>query len=417
MKTLVINLDRDVHKWKHMVENNAPSMLQLERFSAVDGSIHPNRPWYMNPFMWGCLESHRKIWDIVSKEKDACLICEDDCEFLPEFSHIRNYLDELPTDFDVAILGYTSSDIIGDNLVTSVVAPFMKRRIVKKINPMWSTPGYFIGSHCYLLSPKGAEKLCGNKETYHTDAVLSRDTSLNIYATPSPLVMQHKKGMIPYSPFTTIEWLAAEPILGLGNLTIRVYHVTLLCVIVMVGALRSPTKRIRFAALGTISFLLSHYLGTCVHNREVGRGIVTVSSCQEQSAWLSRLNDIFSTLTAFYLTYTDDTGNVSILYLVSMVLKHVIANTVSYFSIQVDPTCSCQERALSNKFVCEYCNDLVPSGHLLPALFLTYISPRVGIAAVSIQSFLILKSRSHHVVDILASAVLVLCLLRYRFKS
>jgi GR25 family glycosyltransferase involved in LPS biosynthesis len=419
MKTLVINLDRDTHKWKRM--ENAPSMLQLERFPAIDGSLpHPNRPWYMNALMWGCLESHRKIWDIVSKEKNACLICEDDCEFLPEFGTIKTYIDTLPSDFDVAVVGYISSDIIGDNVVTSVVAPFMKRRIVRKINDMWTVPGYFIGSHCYLLSPAGAKKLCTNKETYHVDAVLSRDTNLNIYTTPLPLVIQQKTGMIPYNRYTTVEWLAIEPLIGLGEkLTIRVYHVTILCVAIIVGLSRSPNKRVRFAGIAMISLMLSHYSGTCVHNREVNRGIITDnnSSCQTRNEVFTQLNDIFSVMTAGYLIYADDAGDVSTLYMVSLVLKHVISNAVSYFSIQRDPTCDCQERALLKHSVCEYCNTLIPSGHMLPALFLTYVSPQLGIPVASIQAFLILKSKSHHVVDIMASAMLVFCILHYRFKS
>jgi GR25 family glycosyltransferase involved in LPS biosynthesis len=165
MKAYVINLDRDTKKWQQM---QAKAPLPVQRFAAINGSTHPNRPFHMNAMMYGCLLSHRALWSIIAAEPADCLILEDDCVFKDHFvEKLTEHLHSAPSDYDILILGYTASDVSNDVLLAAAANPFMWRRTMRKVNDDWWVPGIFIGR----LTPAGARKLLQNTDMYHTDCV------------------------------------------------------------------------------------------------------------------------------------------------------------------------------------------------------------------------------------------------------
>lgn len=163
---------------------------------------------------------------------------EDDClpvdGFAAEFGRLTR---TLPPDFDVALLGYTASDVVGDHLITAAVAPVMKRRPTRKVNDDWRVPGIFIGAHCYLVSPLGAKKLLEDKTIFHADAVICRNTNLNLYCARQPIATQQMRGIVRYNSQLSWEWMLGEPLGALGDATIRIRHIVVMyAVIVAVGA-------------------------------------------------------------------------------------------------------------------------------------------------------------------------------------
>lgn len=195
--TYVINLDKDTEKMRKMRE---VFPWELTRLHAIDGAKAPGRPFYSNASIYGCLLSHRKAWRMVAASGSPALILEDNCQPVDGFeTQFARLMRTLPSDYDVALLGYTASDVVGDHLITAVVAPVMKRRPSQKINEDWFVPGIFVGAHCYLVSPHGAKLLLGDESVFHADAVMSRNAMINLYCVREPVVLQCTDGMNRYN--------------------------------------------------------------------------------------------------------------------------------------------------------------------------------------------------------------------------
>lgn len=231
MKAFVINLDRDLHKWKQMQQRYG-KMFDLKRFPAINGKtiLKQDKKWYNNNMMSGCLASHRALWKQCSEGTENHVIMEDDCMACDEVQLIK-ILMTLPEDFEVALLGYILSDISGKEvLLSSVMQPVMKRRQKKIINEDWAIAGYAAGAHLYMITPKGAAKMYQYSSThqYHADVLLNLNRDLILYTAMTPLAIQEKKGFVNYHN-VTVEWLLAEPVMALNyDITIRVIHFIIL---------------------------------------------------------------------------------------------------------------------------------------------------------------------------------------------
>lgn len=232
MKAFYINLDKDTLKKKHM-EDLFFDIFDLHRFAAVDGKTLSSRPYHMNSMMQGCLLSHKALWQQCADGDEQIIVLEDDCKiaavtpdkeaFAKQLTHC---ISTVPSDFDVAMLGFSLSDVSGEVVLSSFIQPMARRRKLERVNKEWFIPGYVAGAHAYLLSPKGAQKLVKNNDIFHADLVLSRDTSLNLYCVAKSVINQKQIGSIKYSN-TTVEWLLMEPVIAIGSMTIRVYQVVL----------------------------------------------------------------------------------------------------------------------------------------------------------------------------------------------
>lgn len=259
-ETFVVNLDRDTEKWASI---QSSATWPLTRFSAVDGEEEKDYPFYMNAFMIGCLRSHKRLWEMISARDAPCLVLEDDCVLPPDFeSRVAEVMATIPDDWDIAVLGYSASDVSGDTLLAAACNPFMKRRTMYRVNNQWYVPGFFFGTHCYLLRPSGGKKLVRNTNTYHADAVLCRDTSLDMYCPARSIAQQAKLPGVYYNDHLTWKWLLAEPLCAVGGVTIKLSHGIVLYAGVLGAMLVSRKKAWRTAGIVAITIPLVHYAGT-----------------------------------------------------------------------------------------------------------------------------------------------------------
>lgn len=226
MQVQVINLNRDAKKWTTIQETFRNTSYQLKRFPAIDGHTRTYRNWYMTGAMTGCLESHKALWRQCVQQNKPMLIFEDDCEPMPHDFHDLSIFKTLPADYDVALLGYLFDD---RHFLPNIARPLLQRRRSRSINHHWRIPGYFTGSHAYLVSVKGALKLLQSKTQFHIDAIISTMPDFKLYALSKCRFKQRQPGQIRIAN-TTLEWLLSEPVFALCGCRVRVIHIALACI-------------------------------------------------------------------------------------------------------------------------------------------------------------------------------------------
>jgi GR25 family glycosyltransferase involved in LPS biosynthesis len=407
VQTYVINLDHDTKKWE-MIQKKFP--WTLTRISAVDGSKE-KRPFFINKLMYGCLQSHRKVWQQIVQNNQPALVLEDDCHPLPNFQeNFVHVLKTLPTDYDVAVLGYIVSDVRGDYLLTSFNAPFMKRRCMRRINDEWFVPGYFIGSHCYLITPQGAKKLLEDPIIYHTDFIIGRNTNLQLYCVAEPIASQGNKGKLPYNPYTSWEWLLVEPIMGFGSGALRVIHFIPLVIGLFYVLFFSNSVFWKTCSKLVICLFFVHYVSTITHisHNQLHPFYPRTILKENRSKQLFWWNDFFSFMTTCVVLWIGFQNNI-LLPIVDILLLSIMVRVViiHYFPMK-DPSGICEEKSLSKYSLFEYCGSLRVSGHIFSSVLLAYLFPPIGIPVMAIQTMLILKSNSHYVGDVVAGIIVMM---------
>lgn len=385
--TYVINLDKDAEKFRRVAD---AFPWELTRLPAVDGAKAPGRPFLCGKNAYGCLLSHRKAWRMVVASGSPALILEDNCHPVDGFeTRFAQLLKTLPPGFDVALFGYTASDIAGHHLATAVVAPVMKRRPTRKINEDWLVPGIFVGAFCYLVSPQGARKLLDDKTSFHADAVMCRNTKLKLYCVKEPIATHHRH---------------KKPVGTLGD---RFGHVALLYMVVvfMLAASKNPIARVSSRVL--IVAPVIHYLNTRAH---VSHNLLHMTEKEpgtERSELLRKLNDLLNYATLVLLAAVSASKGVLIqmvdLYLLAQLTRAAI---IAAGKPMPDPSGTCEERSIRRYSLFENCGALRVSGHIMGAVFLSFLTPRVGLPLVALQAALILSSKSHYPGDV-ALGVLV----------
>lgn len=425
LPTLVINLDRDREKWAK-VQQRTP--WPLTRLPAVDGSRAANRPFHMNPFMYGCLLSHRQAWAIAAQSNGPVLVLEDDCIIAPDFEQqwvTRSA--SLPADFDVAVLGYIASDVTGDAMLTAAAAPFLKRRVMHRISPDWWVPGVFAGLHCYVVSPQGGKKLLQNNDMYHADAVVCRDAALNLYCPPSSLATQEQRvGSMLYNEHLTWEWLLLEPAFALGPLTVRIGYLATAYAAAGAALALHGKQWSSVLAKSMLTVPAMHYFGTAAHIANAKAAaqnyaepqLCTTPANDEDGLKTNKLgaaNDALASATALaYSVLAWKQGRFE--QRMDTLMLGYLAKSIVSAAVQLpDPTAGrCECRSLAKKSMMEYCGSLMPSGHMIPSLLLSRTLPRVGLPLAALQSGLVLTSNSHHTIDIAGTFVLLAVLSSFR---
>jgi GR25 family glycosyltransferase involved in LPS biosynthesis len=404
-----INLDRQPQKYEKML---ATAPFPLLRFSAIDGSLVKDRPWFMTNFMIGCLASHRALWKKISEEPLPCIVLEDDCVFSPTFNEeIAVVTQTLPKDYECAFLGFSSSDVNHDTLAAAAVGPLVKERMLRHVNEDWSEPGFIIGSHAYVLTPAGAKKLVNNTTTYHADAVLVGETSLRIYCVRKPLVTQALIGYIPYSNHMTWEWILLEPVIGIHGYSLRTCHLVAALVATLYVCFRSPNVVMRNTGLSILGLLIGHYLLTNTHMRynhgelDNHAAATFCATDKEASLRMLRINDLLAVSTAiFFMSSARVPPRAKYALAAALFTKPLISNLmIRLFPNQVDSSCECNERALNKRHIFDVCADGKPSGHIIPSLAMARQFPALGLPLVALQTMTILCSNSHHAEDIFSS--------------
>uniref|UniRef100_A0A7S1SF49 Glycosyl transferase family 25 domain-containing protein n=1 Tax=Alexandrium catenella TaxID=2925 RepID=A0A7S1SF49_ALECA len=207
----VVNLDKSVERWKTCQEELAANGITAERFPATlgksmtDEELKEKTTWaaryFCTPGMIGCFMSHLRIWNRVAKEgHPAVVVFEDDIVILhKDFnSQLQSLLKELPDDWDVCLLGAVGC-------VAPEREPFYMRLYglvtgggraspgkTRMVSPNVYVPYRPAGTHAYMVSQKGAEKLSRlcPKPQYHVDLTAWGLKELSLYAVRDQLATQ-----------------------------------------------------------------------------------------------------------------------------------------------------------------------------------------------------------------------------------
>ena len=406
-KTFCINLDRQPEKWQRLQQSVT---WPVERFSAVDEKVTPDRPSHMTAFMYGCLQSHKSLWCKVARGSETCLILEDDCEFSGSFvQDLSKLMSTIPSDFDLAVIGHSGNDVDGDTLLAAGCYPVMRRRTPRRVNAEWNVPGIWIGSHCYLLTPAGAQKLCRNTDMYHADAVINRESSLIVYCPNSSLVSQTVRvGRWMYNDHVTYEWLLLEPIIAVGDMTVRLGYLVAAYAALTGALLLSKRESFRTIGCAVAALPVIHFFGTKSHmNAGRRRTYIETASHNEEMENLHKVNDLLSASTVALMgavAHKQGCFHTVMRAYIGLITTKMIVS--SMFEAD-DPSCICDRRSLRKNTLFEYCSDAKVSGHIIPALVLANLAPKLGLPVVAAQTFTIMASKSHQLQDLGWSVVLV----------
>ena len=102
-----VNLDRRPDKWELCLKEFAKWDLNVERFSAIDGTLHWKIEHKVPPGSIGNCLSKIKIIELSKERKyKSVLILEDDVEFQDDFRHkFLKWSNEVPKDWDMLWIG------------------------------------------------------------------------------------------------------------------------------------------------------------------------------------------------------------------------------------------------------------------------------------------------------------------------
>jgi len=212
----VVNLDKCVDRWERTCAELKSHNIQAERFSATLGKALSDEElaeqvtlparYFCTPGMIGCFLSHRKAWErVVQEGHEAVLMLEDDVVILCDNfnERLQLQLEELPHDWDVCLIG--ALGVIGlekENFqmrmfgcVAGGTRPCPGKN-TRLISPNVYVPYKPTGTHAYLISRRGAEKLLKRcpKASYHVDLAAWSLLDLKLYAAREFLATQRFGG-------------------------------------------------------------------------------------------------------------------------------------------------------------------------------------------------------------------------------
>lgn len=244
--TYVINLEKDVNKWKNMVDNFRTTKLKLIRFNAIYGKQlseedmkfkedHTTQQCDLicTDGMIGCGLSHIKLAKHIVKtdKNDFSLILEDDVKPIIDNLKYRiiKLVNNTPKDWDIIKIYYHG--------------------FCKKPNHPLLICGSTAG---YILSKKGAIKLSNIKLSYHIDWQIQQNKDIRIYKSLKPYLKEdnsisdiaennilNKIDVFHINGFNPISWYFNQV---LFKIPIINYHVTLLKICIILFSLRIIQK-------------------------------------------------------------------------------------------------------------------------------------------------------------------------------
>eukprot|EP00981_Chlorochromonas_danica_P009633 scaffold2798_cov160-Ochromonas_danica.AAC.2 len=184
----VLNLDRAQERWERVKEEVVKQGLEVTRLPAVDGKNLPSSTLAKETTMLarmfqpkgvlGCYLSHRKFWQlVVDSNLTEAIVFEDDIQLVDNFREklLENLRDLNRSEkFDVILLGAIGrvhpdgKDSYSSRIFSSYIGG---NRHLKRISASLYEPIRPAGTHAYMVSREGAQKLLSlcPKATYHVD--------------------------------------------------------------------------------------------------------------------------------------------------------------------------------------------------------------------------------------------------------
>ena len=177
----LISLDRQVARNQEFAINN-PDLTNLTIFQSYDGQ-NPDylddwaRPRVSENLNWlpgaiGCGLAHMKLWEMCIELDTPILILENDAKLVINFdTHLEQIVSRLPEDWDIIFFGsnwdaFTFIDLFKEEFGTAKVefnqpllGLFFDSTSFSFSDPVFYKVRVTYGTHCYLLSPKGARDL------------------------------------------------------------------------------------------------------------------------------------------------------------------------------------------------------------------------------------------------------------------
>lgn len=218
----ILNLDQDTDRWRRVSSElhlRGVPRRRVRRISAVYGkdltsdklSACTTRlaQTFCTPGMIGCFLSHRKFWgEVISGRHEQQVVLEDDvvlsdrfCDKLDEIIAALEDCPETSGKWDVLVLGAFGSvhpdGRIGVRDANAIVAGGQRRprKVVRtpKSGMLIHAPRRPFGTHAYLISKRGADKLLRKARlaSGHVDCVIWGIPDLELYAVDPMLAHQN----------------------------------------------------------------------------------------------------------------------------------------------------------------------------------------------------------------------------------
>ena len=254
----IINLDQDTLRWETVTKelrSKGVPLEQIQRLPAVYGkelsdealqeNVSAVARRFCTPGIIGCYLSHRTFWQKTATDsvpyqmvlEDDVIVSDDVCN---RVQHIIEELEEANVDWDVLLLGALGcvhpEGKQGFNRISAFVAGGGRTR--QRTSKHSHVPRRPFGTHAYVLSRRGAEKLVRKAGIVngHVDVVAwgipdlvvlccdpmlahqSMDTPSTIGAVTSGIETWLPKIKLCKHTGITLEWVWNEPVLRLGNI-------------------------------------------------------------------------------------------------------------------------------------------------------------------------------------------------------
>lgn len=207
----IINLDKDKDRFENATKQLSTLNLNSNRFPALNYCsidkqlISKYCSLFCTKGMLGCASSHYEIWKMIVKNNlDYCVIFEDDIILDKNFLyHYNEYIKSVPNNWDMILLGCvmkcnsTNKFDIYEHLHSLLF--FKKFGKNTDVTNNTIRIKSFVGTHAYILSKKGAQKLLDSfrVENGHLDVdislFLSRNKEFYCYAFKKEIVFQSNK--------------------------------------------------------------------------------------------------------------------------------------------------------------------------------------------------------------------------------
>ena len=202
MNIYLINMDKDVDRFNKFKKSADIYDINFTRVSGVlikdeyiknSPTISNFMKTYGTKGMIGCFLAHKKVWEIVVKDKmDYAVILEDDIEFTSIFKPTLKQIQNDNIEFDILLL----SSLLGCknpknyNWLDNVSKHFFKKRLYQYINEKYHIPEFFAGAQSYIITYESAKKLLKELSmvTYHIDTVLSNSHHIKILSLNQPII-------------------------------------------------------------------------------------------------------------------------------------------------------------------------------------------------------------------------------------
>ncbi|MCH9715604.1 MAG: glycosyltransferase family 25 protein [Gammaproteobacteria bacterium] len=332
MKSFVINLDSKTDRWNttqerfkqvHQDVERWPAVCQDNRQTDLDHYVHPTQSSFSTPAVINTALSHVTLWSKLAKGKDNhYLICEDDAQPVSDFQEkLTRVLDQVPSDWDVLLLGRQEFGDAFEKIAEAFIR--IQRQITreqKDINDLIEIPSSFSGLYGYMVSKKGAIKLCEFIEDYkirmHIDIQMNMIPGLKLYATRETLlhhdftlgssIASGRPSFVtgPLNTFHTgaapLGWALTQPIFALGGTPVNSLSIGYLVLgfVLSLCTLRMEVV-VRFRLHGLLIFLLlmALLMDTLYHERDMHHDLpstmldTTIFSMGVGLPWMSKILD------------------------------------------------------------------------------------------------------------------------------